>query len=105
MTGEIYAGLMSGTSLDGVDAVLADFKGGRPRLFADAHLAFDAESDGAWLLPLWQEWRARYEITERALLRALAKGIQARGSGWMSKRIVFGWRLPLSAINCASSVC
>ena len=42
MTREIYAGLMSGTSLDGVDAVLADFGGGRPRLLADAYLPFDA---------------------------------------------------------------
>jgi anhydro-N-acetylmuramic acid kinase len=43
VTREIYAGLMSGTSLDGIDAVLADFGGGRPRLLADAHLPFDAE--------------------------------------------------------------
>jgi anhydro-N-acetylmuramic acid kinase len=41
VTREIYAGLMSGTSLDGVDAVLVDFGGGRPRLLADTHLAFD----------------------------------------------------------------
>jgi len=32
---------MSGTSLDGVDAVLADFAGSRPRILASSHLAFD----------------------------------------------------------------
>ena len=42
MTGAFYVGLMSGTSLDGVDAVLADFDAGRPRMIGVAHLPFDA---------------------------------------------------------------
>lgn len=42
MSRELYLGLMSGTSFDGVDAVLADLAGARPRLVAHAHRAFDA---------------------------------------------------------------
>ena len=41
MRRELYVGLMSGTSLDGVDAVLADLAGPRPKLIADAHIPFD----------------------------------------------------------------
>ena len=42
MAAELYVGLMSGTSLDGVDAVLADLSGARPRILASAHEPFDA---------------------------------------------------------------
>lgn len=38
---ELYIGLMSGTSLDGVDAVLADLAEAKPRLLADCHVPFD----------------------------------------------------------------
>jgi len=38
---DLYAGLMSGTSLDGVDAVLADLGGSRPRLVARSHLPLE----------------------------------------------------------------
>jgi anhydro-N-acetylmuramic acid kinase len=36
----LFVGLMSGTSLDGVDGVLADWSGPRPQVLAHAHRAF-----------------------------------------------------------------
>ena len=38
---QLIIGLMSGTSLDGVDAALVDFSGGKPELRASAYLPYD----------------------------------------------------------------
>jgi anhydro-N-acetylmuramic acid kinase len=38
----LYIGLMSGTSLDGVDGVLAEFSGPRPRVLAHTSLDMPA---------------------------------------------------------------
>jgi anhydro-N-acetylmuramic acid kinase len=40
---DLYIGIMSGTSLDGVDAVLGDFSGDTPRTLGHFHLSFDPE--------------------------------------------------------------
>jgi anhydro-N-acetylmuramic acid kinase len=41
VSAELFAGLMSGTSLDGVDAVLVDFSGPRPAVAGHAYRPFD----------------------------------------------------------------
>ena len=46
---ELYIGLMSGTSLDGVDGALVEFSSGETRLLATAHIDFPAEIKAAAL--------------------------------------------------------
>jgi len=49
VTSQVYVGLMSGTSLDGVDAVLADLSGAGPQLLASAHVPFEPALRGELL--------------------------------------------------------
>jgi anhydro-N-acetylmuramic acid kinase len=79
VTHALYAGLMSGTSLDGVDAVLADFSAPRPRILASSHVAFDPALR-AELLALnsaGADELERAALAGNALARAYARAVEA----------------------------
>lgn len=84
MDGRLFVGLMSGTSVDGVDAVVADFSGRQPAVLAAHHLPF-APALRARLLELASPFAgeldaasevglALADIYARATLAAVAQG-------------------------------
>ncbi|MEW5864501.1 MAG: anhydro-N-acetylmuramic acid kinase [Pseudomonadota bacterium] len=79
MSSARYVGLMSGTSLDGADAVLADFGAPRPRILAASHVAFDAKlrAELAALNAPGENELERAALASNALARCYARAVAA----------------------------
>ena len=75
---DLFIGLMSGTSLDGVDAVLVDLAGGRPRTLAHAHHEFAPDLRAALeaLSASGDDELHRASVAARHLARAYASAAQ-----------------------------
>src|SRR4051812_264730 len=76
---EFYIGLMSGTSLDGVDGVLADLQQSAPRLLAHSHQSFmpALQAEIAALNLTGTDELRRAALTANELARAYAGVVQA----------------------------
>lgn len=95
---EHFAGLMSGTSLDGVDAVLVAFDGPRSECLADYHLPFAADLR-AEILALHE--RGQDELHRAALLaNRLARAYADAVAGLLGKVSRGGTPPAVRAIGC-----
>jgi anhydro-N-acetylmuramic acid kinase len=76
---ELYVGVMSGTSLDGVDAVAADFSGEMPRILAAHHVGFPAalRDDLMALQASGADELHRSSLAALGLARCCARAIRA----------------------------
>jgi anhydro-N-acetylmuramic acid kinase len=83
VSGELFAGLMSGTSLDGVDAVLVDFAAARPSLLGHAFRPFDPalRAELFALQASGEDELHRAALCANALARVCAEAIDALLSG------------------------